>query len=293
MNAAARSSFRAFFFVATFALVLSACSDKGGPSSSTGTPPPVGPPEPPPIANVHTRQFPAETLLAVARGQFDTNNFRDEDDIEKISNLVIADISWYGNAPTGWIHDDYWPVEHRANDNGYRVEEQILRTYRQTVADYERKRRECEDEYRDGTCFPKLQTVGVGAILGCPTANFPSLRYGRYCGLGHPPDPNGRAFISGLEREPIDGVDYCCRLHDVQMWGEGRANECGIAMCLSQASGYPANITELMPDTEEARQCWYDWAAAACPGDFDANAPPPFLGFRDTVEKPLKYVKVP
>lgn len=119
-----------------------------------------------------------------------------------------------------------------------------------TVRDYRRtKRPACETD------------VTAGGEPRClPQWKFP-LKYGWYCGAGRP--------IEGFKGNPrLDPVDYCCRLHDQNLFGLGgvsaRHNACGFMMCLSQATGSPEDITERLPDTENARRQMYHQAALLC-----------------------------
>jgi hypothetical protein len=151
-----------------------------------------------------------------------------------------------------------------------------VRSYTTLVQQYRVRRKQCEEDANvlnpngEPTCYPTL----VEAI------NPINSRYGYYCGGGF---PAGGAFFNGTP-EPLDGVDYCCRLHDEQVWGQGTVvpffppSECGIAMCLSKASGSPANVIARLPDVEAARQYWYDGAAALCGGNQSNDAQPPTLG---------------
>jgi hypothetical protein len=116
------------------------------------------------------------------------------------------------------------------------------------------------------SCYPTNQ----GALI-----RF-NGRYGYYCGKDFPAELG--AFWNQMP-EPLDGVDYCCRLHDETVWSDaGYSNECGIVMCLSKASGLPANVMQLLPDVEEARQYWYKGAASICSGNQYNDAPPPTVG---------------
>jgi hypothetical protein len=137
--------------------------------------------------------------------------------------------------------------------------------------------------FRDRRCYPTLQTAAnlEQTTTGDPFAAQVLQRYGYYCGGGYPPYG---AFGAGSP-EPLDGVDYCCRLHDEQIW-EGRgdySNECGIAMCLRQATAMPAGVWNALTSVEEARTHWYGsgafgGASYACPGNQTNTLPPPALG---------------
>lgn len=135
--------------------------------------------------------------------------------------------------------------------------------------------------FQDRKCYPTLTFPPHGlqeSVVG--PAGFSALhRYGYYCGGGITPF---RPFAAGAP-EPLDGVDYCCRLHDAQAWGlfalpSSFPSECGIAMCLSKASGLPANVIAQLPLVEAARQFWYDGAALVCGGNQSNDAQPPVLG---------------
>ena len=134
--------------------------------------------------------------------------------------------------------------------------------------------------FQDRKCYPTLTFPPTGlqeSVVG-PVGSNVLRRYGYYCGGGTTPFSS---FQNGAP-EPLDGVDYCCRLHDAQAWGTttltSTPSECGIAMCLSKASGLPANVIAQLPFVEEARQFWYDGAALACGGNQSNDAQPPVLG---------------
>lgn len=121
-----------------------------------------------------------------------------------------------------------------------------------TIADYRRTRR------------PQCDAAGNSA-QGDPIClaqwKFP-LNYGWYCGVGRP-------VIGFLGNPRLDPVDYCCRLHDRNLFdpllgAKSPHNACGFLMCLSQATGHPAEITQHLPDVERARRQMYNKAALLC-----------------------------
>jgi hypothetical protein len=154
-----------------------------------------------------------------------------------------------------------------------------VRPYTTLVQQYRVRRKQCEEDALvlnsngEPSCYPILVR----------NANPVASRYGYYCGRNHPPHS---AFSQSGAPEPLDGVDYCCRLHDARVWdtsGLTLDSECGMVMCLSKASGLPANVIALLPDVEEARQYWYGngiagGAALVCPGNQSNDARPPILG---------------
>lgn len=176
-----------------------------------------------------------------------------------------------------------------------------VRPYVTLMQQYRAKRRKCEEDYNafyppgsfdgllrtyhftDRKCYPTHEWVNglQESTFGDELANQVLYRYGYYCGGGYPPiDPFGV-----YAPEPIDSVDYCCRLHDAQIWANrgNYSNECGMAMCLSKASGLPSSVMAQFPDVEVARQHWYGngafgGAAYACPGNQSNDAPPPTFG---------------
>ena len=181
-----------------------------------------------------------------------------------------------------------------------------VRPYTTLVQEYRARRQQCEEDFhkfypptvynvpsvgatytvQDRRCYPTLTDrpyfFDGPPIIPGGIADRVLKRYGYYSGGGFPPFPtsNTSRFRDGTP-EPLDGVDYCSRLHDQEAWagdvGAG-PNECGILMCLYKASGLPADVTARLPDVEVARQYWYDGAANACGGNQSNNAPPPILG---------------
>lgn len=127
-----------------------------------------------------------------------------------------------------------------------------------TVHEYHRTNRvQCEQD-GDPVCLPQWR--------------FP-LNYGYYCGKGRP--------VNGFLGNPmLDPVDYCCRLHDRNMFNPvaGAANPqnaCGFIMCLNQATGFPADITERVPDVERARRQMYNKGKLLCGPSVRPELPPP------------------
>lgn len=230
----------------------------------------------------------ANSDISYFDGVFTTNEKWDDDD-ERAMNFDDDDwihyLKWEGPGPPDFPdYTDPAAPEYLAKSNEVGARHPKLQTYHQNFHDYQRKRSLCQAEFDSGVtdrddnrlCYPKV-VVHVGDDIdpveeGCANINFSEMRYGRYCGwhfpVGHPFNDN--------TREPIDGVDYCCRLHDWGIWSWEWEKDhtldvedlkaCGMMMCLSQASGYPSNITTLMPDVEESRICWYEWAGIACEG---------------------------
>jgi hypothetical protein len=152
-----------------------------------------------------------------------------------------------------------------------------FRPYLTTYEQYRVKREQCRRDngvnHRasgEPYCYPNL----VEAVAPV------NSRYGYYCGGGFPPHP---AFAQKMP-DPLDGVDYCCRLHDKGLWqkksGLQGADECGIVMCLSKVNASPAGILDSskFAEVKKARDYWYGWASTACPGDQRSPVPPPALG---------------
>ena len=257
--------------IAMVLLMTAACS-KGGDNS---TPPPSS-------QAAGDDGFSSTMTAAISQGQFTLNNRWTQADLD-YENIGTS-ISYEGaNQPAG-----------------------RMRPYTTLVQQYQARRKQCEADsrsllapgslvisfadyyFQDQKCYPTLTYRPHGFVeppsgaVG-PTANQVLHRYGYYCGGGY---PNFDPFAPGAP-EPLDGVDYCCRLHDAQAWGEStigsRKTECGIAMCLSKASGFPADVLTQMPDVEAARQFWYGGsvdggAAFVCGGNQSNDAQPPILG---------------
>lgn len=132
-------------------------------------------------------------------------------------------------------------------------------------------------------CYPRVTLHDYQILNGdvftyrCAEQNnlieFNRMRYGYYCGKGH-----GDSADAPKPR-PMDAVDACCRMHDLQKWAAigPESNEEGIVMCLSMAKSSPTNLLST-PEAaliEESRQCWYDHARWIIAGSQPNNAPPP------------------
>ena len=155
---------------------------------------------------------------------------------------------------------------------------QWVRPFTTMEVEYEVRRRQCEEDYNklyapgtsigrtftDRRCYPTLEEANNLDGIPDPTLQ----RYGYYCGGGYPPF----GAFTNKAPEPLDAVDYCCRLHDDTTWtGRGiSSNECGIVMCLRQAT--VKGLAALPPNAEESRQHWYDGAASLCPGNQSNDA---------------------
>lgn len=210
-------------------------------------------------------------LAALSEGQLTLNNVWTQADLDD-ENIDLS-IRYQGqNQPEGRV-----------------------RSYTTLVQQYRVRRKQCEADaqefyprqtldlsvlgtyhFRDRKCYPQQtdEPHGLEENFVRPGAKRVLARYGYYCGAGISPFS---AFGAGAP-EPLDGVDYCCRLHDAQAWNQtddvfDRSNECGIAMCLAKATGLPANVLDRMPDVKVARDYWYGGAATACGGN-QTNDPP-------------------
>jgi hypothetical protein len=120
------------------------------------------------------------------------------------------------------------------------------------------------------------------------------LKYGWYCGKDRPLDrenPDG-SLIRGtaMKAMELDPVDYCCRLHDKNLFDDrefpllGKPNSlspinaCGFVMCLASARAWPRDPATYFPQVERARQKMYNWSKALCPGIQPPNPPRATLG---------------
>lgn len=160
---------------------------------------------------------------------------------------------------------------------------------------YEERLKQCKEDFKvivaeDGSrkCYPDLvihnepdRINEVEFDYRCPDQNSPvetigQLRYGYFCGGGHPVDFGGSP-------PPMDAVDSCCRFHDLQKWGKtlgdilSRKNEKGIIMCLSQAKSNPIDLlsSEITQRIVKSRHCWYDHARWITSGAEPNDPPPP------------------
>jgi hypothetical protein len=142
---------------------------------------------------------------------------------------------------------------------------------------YDRKLAECEafgdakDSNDELICVPRKST----SHTDCSSDKI--LEYGYYCGAGRP-------AIGYWNKEPLDGVDYCCYLHDLQAWQGGNGTHqqnlaCGAVMCMMKATAYPAGAENQFPDMENARQCVHDWAATLCGGNQLNDTPAPVVQY--------------
>ena len=230
--------------------------------------------------------FLPNVAAALADGQFSTNN-----------RWTVADLN---------ANDVDTPVTYErtvnSNDAG------IIDAYTTLRSQYDARRRQCEQDFnelyppgeftqptpektfhfQDRKCYPtqqKANAIQERILITDEIADQALGRYGYYCGGGYP-DFN---VFGNTAPEPLDGVDYCCRLHDAAVWGEGfedsdRANECGIVMCLTMVSEMPLGLlATALPDVEEARQYWYgngiaQGASTLCPGNQFQDAPAPVFG---------------
>jgi len=215
---------------------------------------------------------------ALSEGQLTLNNRWTQADLDSAN--ITAPISYEGDRP--------FPPGR-------------VRSYTTLVQQYRARLKQCIEDannlyppqtvtvyhFQDRKCYPTLTYPPHGlqeptAVLDADPVAGPVLhRYGYYCGAGFPPTPLA-AFQYGAP-EPLDGVDYCCRLHDNQTWGQftplSHPSECGIAMCLSKASGLPADVIARLQFVEAARQFWYKGAAGVClDNPIIDDAPPPRLG---------------
>jgi hypothetical protein len=190
------------------------------------------------------------------------------------------------------------------------------RAFTTLVSSYKARLRQCQEDYnqtyapatydsllvtyhfQDRKCYPSLERANdLQETVSYATdelAQQALQRYGYYCGGGYP----NYGDVFGADRpEPLDGVDYCCRLHDAQAWNARTTggtcnpvvkgpdecpNECGIAMCLTKLSEYPAGTFAQFPAIDESRQHWYGQGATGgatfiCPGNQYDDAAPPVL----------------
>jgi hypothetical protein len=148
------------------------------------------------------------------------------------------------------------------------VENEADHSYRTTVAEYRNNLDDCNaaGEYE-------------GKKRCLPTWKEP-LDYGWYCGAGRPLDGVDAGWLSNPKLDP---VDFCCRLHDRNLFDQklGAAsplNACGFAMCLHKARASAPDIFDLMPNVERARVNMYNRAALLCAGGTLAPVGDPEIG---------------
>lgn len=141
--------------------------------------------------------------------------------------------------------------------------------------DYLAKKAECESY--DGQTVDKDGSIGTTEVCistkkaTADCGNGTMLEYGYYCG-------GGRPGVGLWGKEPLDGVDYCCYLHDRRVWGDQSESDlaCGAIMCMYNMTAYPAGAEASFPEVENARQCLHDKAAIVCfPGNQSNDSPAP------------------
>jgi hypothetical protein len=219
--------------------------------------------------------FVSTVAALLSKGHFSMNNPWTQDDLNYEN--ITAEINYQGIVNT---HPRGRVIAHTT-----------------LMEEYLARRRQCEEDYQslyprtsfsvqedggiakdyhftDRKCYPTLQEANaLEERIEGPIAQQVLERYGYYCGGGFP-DGYGPFDINAPQ--PIDGVDYCCRLHDAQTWANlgRRSNECGMVMCLYHATVWPGGLETQLADVEESRQHWYGGAATACPWNQSNNAPP-------------------
>lgn len=223
------------------------------PSSIIGAPDLLGPP----MASVPELQLPLRPPRAPAP-PLDPSESTDGGYFAAMM-VALSDGQFTSNNP--WTRSDLDDAGVPTVDYQRTVDRNLagqVRPYTTLVQQYRVKRSQCQEDTgvlnADGeqSCYPKLQRRTLVNGIG---------RYGYYCGGGF---PSHGPFWRGTP-EPLDGVDYCCRLHDQRVWNAaGYSDECGIAMCLYKMSGSPGVMAQL-PDVAEARQFWYDFSKLGCP----------------------------
>jgi hypothetical protein len=186
------------------------------------------------------------------------------------------------------------PWEGRPFDDDPVYEPGQIVAFTTRLRDYRQQRTKCEEEFHDGprnslgeaTCYPDPTEIDpdTGEVVGtirdrdCKrlTLSLARIRYGRYCGRNFPDhgvwlDNRRTRSDPSLDVDPVDGIDYCCRLHDALVWdptakagAASQDNSCGWVMCAMQASAYPANALDTyFTAARDARQCIYDRANLA------------------------------
>lgn len=126
--------------------------------------------------------------------------------------------------------------------------------YRTSVGEYLGRLAECDSAGHSGNeaiCLPSWEEP---------------WDYGWYCGGGRPVE---QPEVEFAENPILDPVDFCCRLHDRNLFDHelnafSPLNACGIAMCLHKARASAADIFDLMPNVERARINMYNRAAILC-----------------------------
>jgi hypothetical protein len=109
------------------------------------------------------------------------------------------------------------------------------------------------------------------------------LSYGWYCGAGRPIDPS----VAFKSNPVLDPVDYCCVLHDQQVWYESpdaapdlaevlegqQRNACGAAMCFGQVAFSQPDVASFLPQVEHARRKMYEMSMLLCQAPSLADEP--------------------
>jgi hypothetical protein len=159
---------------------------------------------------------------------------------------------------------------------GRRADDEMPTAFSTSAARYSSLRDDCDR----GTTF-------LGSCI--EKHEFP-IQYGWYCGALRPiddqePGDDDSVDQDGMYSRFLDPVDYCCCLHDVNLFDQAQGsaspeNACGMAMCLRQAVGFPSEsaLIQVMPEVMRARQNMYDMATILCEaGSRTTIAPLPAL----------------
>lgn len=248
-----------------FAIIMSGCSGSGsdGNNKSGGSVQTV----------VHDDGFVEQ--MAYSTGIADSAQYLTLNIDWGLQSIGKYDIAWWGK--TGYQND--------LNDGSKKIQE-----FTQTLKEYKQRNQACraDENNPDGKCYTVLKhrNNGAGAeILGCPdntALEFNSLRYGYYCGADHPVQD---VTPFNHSKQPLDPVDYCCRLHDDATWADDEAGKaCGMMLCLQSAEATSGLFSTIMGETGRARQCWFDMSSKICRGAGDLTPP----GTVSPVNAPIK-----
>jgi hypothetical protein len=177
--------------------------------------------------------------------------------LEAAGDTPAQDLEWLSTNHR-WSADDFIQ-QNMPHVLAYREadadEDEAHRSYRTSVGDYRSSLNAC---------------ASAGESNGkklCLTNWEEPLDYGWYCGAGRP--------VEGfLDNPELDPVDFCCRLHDRNLFDQtlnakSPLNACGFAMCLHKARASTPEIFDLMPNVERARVNMYNRAAILCGANAD------------------------
>jgi hypothetical protein len=193
--------------------------------------------------------------------------------VEAESTALPGDAAWLSmNHP--WTNDDL-------SEQGVPFLDGSV-DYPQTDAEEGRSYQTTVGEYRERLDACNAAGTNAEGDECCLASWQEPLDYAWYCGGGRPVgcEQEGQSW---LDNPMLDPVDFCCRLHDRNLFDPELAalsplHACGFAMCLHEARASTADIFASMPNVERARANMYNRAAILCAGVLLAPVGDPEVG---------------